>query len=595
MTALLSLAACSTPPPVASEQETGETQPATKDSAAEGPQAGIHEAQAPTTLPADSAVNAGSHASLFVDSILGTQGSLDDLQRRQEVLDQLEAKLATAPTSAPLMVAVAVTLCDNADLVDGDGELLARTLRAQELLESGLSKDPSLTIAHRTLAAIYGLTDPARAATSWEQVLAAEPEDLAVLTLLGEEYIKASRFDEARALARRSLEIARQSGNDEATRKALNTLGTSYIETGDFAQAEALLKEALVKPDGTHWNCAYQALGVLYARLEGIEGGPGAEVDAPTPDTTDPRSLYQAAVHHYHHGGRDLAHQYLQQATAIEPRSEFQVLHGFLLLGDKAYAQAEALFREAAARAPEDPGPAVGLGHIAIARQDYGSAARHLEPALDQWLRAQVARSELPSYFDLVHRLAGLGMGWLEANRNQHDRAIRYFDRVLAHRPYDLLARIGKGNSLMGLNLMDQAEHELSEVLQLDPGNPYATAELAAIRLSRGEMDQAEQGFRDALASGGTEYTCPYEGLGLVYLKRGRIDEARTHFERAIELNPDIEYKKYNGLAEIYIQEGRIDEAERLLRKSIANYPYDETARDLLEQIRSRRAAAEPL
>ena len=190
-----------------------------------------------------------------------------------------------------------------------------------------------------------------------------------------------------------------------------------------------------------------------------------------------------------------------------------------------------------------------------------------------------------PDYYHFMHRMGCLGMGWLHANQDQHDQAIKYFNRVLAHRPYDLLARLGKGNSLMGMQLMDQAEQELQGVLDLDPDNPYATAELASIHLSRGDVARAEQGFEAALAAHGKGYTCPYEGLGMVYLKQGRIEQARKSFEKAISINPDIEYKKFNGLARIYIQDGRTAEARKLLLKSIANYPYDDEAKTMLSKL----------
>ncbi|MCZ7586899.1 MAG: tetratricopeptide repeat protein [Deltaproteobacteria bacterium] len=81
------------------------------------------------------------------------------------------------------------------------------------------------------------------------------------------------------------------------------------------------------------------------------------------------------------------------------------------------------------------------------------------------------------------------------------------------------------------------------------------------------------------------KYTCPYEGLGLVFMRQGRLDEAKSMFERSIEINPDIEYKKFNGLAKILIKEGNYEQAERLLRKSVANYPYDNEAAALLADL----------
>ena len=86
-----------------------------------------------------------------------------------------------------------------------------------------------------------------------------------------------------------------------------------------------------------------------------------------------------------------------------------------------------------------------------------------------------------------------------------------------------------------------------------------------------------------------TGYTCPYEGLGLVYLAQGRDDDAEQAFQRAIDIAPNIEYLKYNGLARIYIKRGELDEAERLLRLSMNHAPHDPQAAELLDELQQLR------
>jgi len=83
-------------------------------------------------------------------------------------------------------------------------------------------------------------------------------------------------------------------------------------------------------------------------------------------------------------------------------------------------------------------------------------------------------------------------------------------------------------------------------------------------------------------------YSCPYEGLGLLYLKNGKLKEAADSFKKAIEINPDVEYRKYNGLAEIYIKQGKYKEARELLHKAIENYPDNAKAKGLLKEIGSK-------
>ena len=91
--------------------------------------------------------------------------------------------------------------------------------------------------------------------------------------------------------------------------------------------------------------------------------------------------------------------------------------------------------------------------------------------------------------------------------------------------------------------------------------------------------------FNDVLKLNNKTYTCPYEGLGLIYYKTGEYEKAKQNLIKSIEINPDIEYKKYNTLAKIYIEEGNINDAKELLIKSIENYPYDDEAKNLLNEI----------
>jgi tetratricopeptide (TPR) repeat protein len=107
------------------------------------------------------------------------------------------------------------------------------------------------------------------------------------------------------------------------------------------------------------------------------------------------------------------------------------------------------------------------------------------------------------------------------------------------------------------------------------------------VQLQLDQPDQAEISLQASLAHADGHYTCPYEGLGILYLERGETERAAASFEKAIALNPDIEFRKYNGLARIRMAEGRLEQARALLEKSIANYPHDQEAPRLLRELES--------
>ena len=276
------------------------------------------------------------------------------------------------------------------------------------------------------------------------------------------------------------------------------------------------------------------------------------------------------------------AHQAVAETMTSAPSAALRCLRGLALLGRQQQDQARAAFDEVRAESPDDACAAVGLGHLAINDQDYASAEGLLAPTAEACAARAAQLSDHDAY---VCEMAWLGQGWVASNHARFEQALGHYDRILAAHPDHRLARLGRGNALSGLGRLDEAGAQFEAVLVDHPDDPYARAELGLVLYNQGDDAGAQQAFEAALAQDPTRYTCPHEGLGLVWLRQGRTTDAKAAFERAIEINPDIEYKKYNGLARILIQEGRLDEARALLDKSIANYPYDPEAAQLLESL----------
>ncbi len=326
--------------------------------------------------------------------------------------------------------------------------------------------------------------------------------------------------------------------------------------------------------------------------------------DLPPAETESPQSApsgvvsaaereFYAGIEAFEHGDYSDALTRLDASLAAGGGPRVQLVRACMLLFSRRFEEASARLEELSDDPSLTAGVSVARGHLAINERDYERAHQLLAvgmepvPVRDQ---GGVQPTTQSHYAVFVYELACLGMGWSEANRNQHVRAISWFDRILSGQDDDQLAMIGKANSLIGLGLLGDAEKLLTRVLAAHPGNPYALAELAMIRMGRGDDEAAEQGFRQALQRDGSNYTCPYEGLGLLYLRQGRTDEAKEHLARAIDINPNIEFRKYNGLARIYITEGNYDEARKLLEKSIENFPHDGEAGRMLAEIEELRA-----
>ena len=423
--------------------------------------------------------------------------------------------------------------------------------------------------------------------------------------------------------------VVRKAGSKETwdRMKAREFLGRIHLEAGKFKEAERVLKlaaadfERLRRDRAYKVACPYQALGALYAHTGKQTSAASYFVKAATLEPHSEKMQYDAALESMVAGDFLTAKKFMERAIALSRRprqptggaardhpNRYLVLKGFILLPLRKYDEARRMFSRVLAAAPDDAGARAGLGHLAVVRKQYAAATAHLRVALKggKELLAVVApgprgrpavdslRDPTQIYGWLCHRMASLGLGWVAANKGRHEQALGYFEGTLAHRPSDLLALLGKGNSLNALGQLDRAATLFEKLASAYPDNPYVLAEQALVQLNKNNHQKAEAGFKKAARLGHKKYTCPYEGLGLVYLRRGKLALAKANFKRAIANNPDIEFKKYNGLARILIKEGRLEEARRLLKKSMANYPYDSEAKKLLASLGIGATAAPP-
>ncbi len=303
----------------------------------------------------------------------------------------------------------------------------------------------------------------------------------------------------------------------------------------------------------------------------------------------DPVGEFHAALESFDNEKFDDAMIRVERALSRENKSQYKVLKGFLFLFQKRYDEARKLFSESLEENPPDLGAWVGFGHLHIIQKKYTSAQTDFQPTIEagklMFEDNRSAIDEEQKYDWFCYKMSNLGMGWLNSNQKMHDAAITYFDNILALQPNDLLAQVGKGNSLIGLQRIDEAEILFENVLKRYPKNAFALAELALVKYNKGEDGKAEEMFTEALAVGDPKYSCPYEGLGLIYLRQGKLNKAKKNFQKAIEIDPNIQYKKFNGLAKIYIREDNLVGATNLLKRSIRNYPQDNEAYALLETI----------
>jgi len=351
-------------------------------------------------------------------------------------------------------------------------------------------------------------------------------------------------------------------------------LGNLYRRAGDVAGAEKSLREALkLEPN----RRAPRLLMALHYFETGRLDEAAAQLDAaPMPGSESDGSVAE-------HGGGN------QPDVGAAP---LLALRGFILILRPDFSAAERVLEECATRFGRSRLVLLGLAHVANARKDYASARSHLEAAL----RAPAYVDDTDAYVAQAIKvfeqgMLQLGLAWLEGNTGNHEAAARHFRQILASRPSHTLALLGLGNSLTVLERNDEATKVFEKVLAMEPRNAYALAGLGTLALNRGALREAEELLKRAKEESDESYSCPYEGLGLLFLRQGLEGAAAAHFTEAIERQPGIEYRKYDGLARILMKQGRLERARDLLRKSLRNHPEGKDARELLKQVEERLAA----
>jgi DNA-binding CsgD family transcriptional regulator/tetratricopeptide (TPR) repeat protein len=108
--------------------------------------------------------------------------------------------------------------------------------------------------------------------------LGPSPQLAMAYSSLSQLHMLAWRHDEAVELGTRAIALAREVGDEEALSHALNNVGTAWLNSGERAQGQAMLKEAFAHADaaGFHDHAARALVNLAYVACA-AEGGAEAE------------------------------------------------------------------------------------------------------------------------------------------------------------------------------------------------------------------------------------------------------------------------------------------------------------------------------
>ena len=119
----------------------------------------------------------------------------------------------------------------------------------------------------------------------------------------------------------------------------------------------------------------------------------------------------------------------------------------------------------------------------------------------------------------------------LTAREGDPETAAEALDRVLSLDPGNVPALIRRGNALLELGRLDDAERDYSRALDRDPRQSAAHVGLGRASYERGDFEQAIVHFREAMQDQ-PEGSAIHHHIGLALRRLGLREEAAAHFER---------------------------------------------------------------
>jgi tetratricopeptide (TPR) repeat protein len=147
----------------------------------------------------------------------------------------------------------------------------------------------------------------------------------------------------------------------------------------------------------------------------------------------------------------------------------------------------------------------------------------------------------------------------------------RYFEdaktrarSILQKNPSHLAGLILLGNALAGLQDLENAVSVAERVASHEAASQGSYVNLGALRLARGEYDEAEKAFTTAVVKNPRSLSA-HLALANFYRAAGKLDASERAFQQALEVDPQ-NFQANRAIAAFYVESNRSARAEPYLR-----------------------------
>lgn len=303
-------------------------------------------------------------------------------------------------------------------------------------------------------------------------------------------------------------------------------------------EQRAALDRLLTAPDAADLAAAFGRLGQLY-HLYGL-------LDAATVCYRNARHLasgeadwiYLFGVVRQREGELDEAAASFGRVLELVPGDPPSLVRlGEVELDRRAFDAASRLFEQALPVAGVTAAAHAGLGRVAMARRDFAVAAEHFEQALALQPSAKRLRYTLAQAY---RRLGRLEEASAQLEQQGSDPVAIDDPRmaVVLGASASGIERMQRAATARRAGLLDQAEEEYRQAVEIEPENPEARLGLAGVLAEKEAYAESLEQYREAV-----RLTPDNAGIrsnfGAVRALIGRPEEALESFRAAVRLDPE--------------------------------------------------------
>ena len=239
-------------------------------------------------------------------------------------------------------------------------------------------------------------------------------------------------------------------------------------------------------------------------------------------------------------------------------KAKIITVHANAYLQQNRPEQAEKAFREALALQPEAVGALLGMGRLAIARQQFEQAAEMADKALA--IRPKSAE-------------AWAIKGEVDRLRGEFTAADAAFDKALALTPQFLPAMLGSAGANLALGHVEKADKVIDQILRLSPNQPMGNYLHAVSLYRKGDLDAAAEALQKLLKMM-PDHLPSQQMMGAIDFAKRRFEQADYALSRVVEMQPgNIPAVKL--LAATRLQLGQNEKVVGLLEAARAQAPND--------------------